>query len=69
MKLRYSYILGKCEICGREILIEIFRFGVSHTANVQINCKECLKKKNNIPKEFIKQHPEEAKVIQEWLNK
>jgi nitrogenase molybdenum-iron protein alpha/beta subunit len=64
----YQYHFEKCGKCGREILVETILFGMDHTANIIVTCKECLKKAP-LPEEFIKERPEEAKVIMEWLQK
>lgn len=36
--------LEKCEVCGREILVERIVNGVNHTLQVIITCWECLSK-------------------------
>ena len=64
----YRFRFGKCGKCGHELLVETLLFGIDHTADIIVTCKDCLKKAP-LPEEFIKEHPEEAKAIVEWLQK
>lgn len=62
----YTYYRVKCSYCGRKILVEQILDGVSHTATILASCKECLKK-SGLPEKFKKQHPKEAKEIEQWI--
>lgn len=62
----YTFKFRKCGTCSREFLVESVLIGTDHTMDTIVSCKECLKKKP-LSKEFIEKHPEEAKIIQEWL--
>ena len=56
-----------CSKCGRRILIQILSFGISHNADVVTTCAECLKREG-IDAAYTKDHPEDAKRIQEWID-
>ncbi len=58
----YRYQFEKCGKCGREMLVEQILFGTNHTASIIVNWKDCLKKAP-LPKDFMEQHPEDAKAI------
>lgn len=62
----YTFRFQKCGQCGREFLVERVLFGIDHTMQTNVTCKECLQKKP-LPEKFIAQHPSEAKAIQNWL--
>jgi len=64
--LRYTWKIVKCNVCGREFLVERVLFGFDHTMDTLVTCKECLKKKG-IPAKFKKEHPKEAEKIERWL--
>jgi len=68
----YGYRFAKCPHCGREFLVDMLLLGTDHTASLTVTCKECFRKsvkKSGLAEEFVKQHPEEAKAIAEWLSK
>ena len=62
----YVWETVKCRICGKEFLVERLLYGVDHTGDIFVTCKECLKKEG-ISREFRKEFPEEAKRIEKWL--
>jgi len=64
--LRYIWQVVKCQVCGREFLVERVLFGTDHTLDIIVTCKECLKRKGLADK-FKKEHPKEAKRIEKWL--
>ena len=33
--------LGKCEVCGRKVLLENILCGVSHTVQIIVHCWDC----------------------------
>lgn len=66
VEYEYTYHKVKCSFCGREILVEQILFGVPHTATILASCKECLKK-SGLPEKFKKDHPKEAKEIEQWI--
>lgn len=67
MTNNYAYRFTKCEICGKEFLVERILVGTDHTIGIIVSCKECLQKKP-LPKEFVKERPEKAKKIMKWLS-
>jgi len=64
----YYFEFKSCSKCKREFLVEKVLFGIDHTVDTIVTCKECLKK-TPLPEDFAKEHPEEAKAIMEWLQK
>lgn len=68
MTLEYTCRFAKCKGCGKEFLVESVLFGIDHTADIVVTCKDCLKE-TGIHENFVKEHPEEAKTITKWLQK
>lgn len=61
------YYFEKCCECNKDILISIALIGVNHNASIKFVCKDCLKKKG-LDKEFKKQSPKDAEMIEKWLS-
>lgn len=62
----YVYYMLACSICGRKTLVEMRINGSNHVLTIVVNCAACLP--NPSPEAFVKQQPEAAAKIQEWLN-
>ena len=65
-KFNYEHHKEKCSQCGRRILVQIVLDGSSHNMSVSVVCADCLAK-IGVVEEFKKEHPEEAKDIENWL--
>ena len=63
--IKYAYDIAECEICHKEFIVERVLIGVDHTPNLIITHKECMKLP--LPKDFIDEHPTEAKEIARWI--
>ena len=60
-----SYLL-RCEWCDRKIYLSMSMTGTIHHFEPSAICAECLQKKG-LNKDFVKDFPEDAKKIQEWM--
>ena len=61
--MNYRHYEVKCNNCGRHIIVEAVINGNNHNSVIGAAC--CL----NMNKQFINEHPNDAKVIEEWLAK
>jgi DNA-directed RNA polymerase subunit RPC12/RpoP len=63
--MEYCFNFQKCSKCGREFLVEKVLFGIDHTVDTIVTCKECLAK-SPLPETFIKEFNQWLKCFENY---